>query len=208
MIKKYSVLICVVISVILMVIAASVYPGGSLTDKNSIGFDWTKNFISNLFAEKAMNGSESPSRIWAIIGMAFHSVGYGIFFLHMSKKISHRHTATVLKLVGVANILFSFLIVTPLHDMMVTLSSTLFLLGLFYITVFILKTKLHVFKFCCIICLLTFYYTLYLYGCGNWGLLAVMQKISFISSMLLVLALEYFTKQEDFKHIKPGRQKN
>jgi hypothetical protein len=207
MIKKYSVLICMIISVILMVIATLVYPGGSLHDKNSIGFEWSKNFISNLFGETAINGSENPSRIWAIIGMAFHSVGYGIFFYNMSKKISVRHAAIVLKLIAAANILFSFLIVTPLHDAMVTVSSTLFLMGLFYITVFILKTKLHLFKFSCIICLMTFYYTLYLYGTGDWGLLAIMQKITFISSMLLVLGLEYFTKQEDFKQIKPDGRK-
>jgi hypothetical protein len=207
MIKKYSVLICLLISVILMVIATRLYPGGSLPDKNSIGFDWSKNFISNLFAAKAINGAENTSRIWALIGIIFHSLGYGIFFINMSKKISTRHAATILKLTGASNILFTFLIATPLHDMMVTISSTLFLIGLFYITVFILKTKLHLLKFACIICLLTFYYTLFLYGSGNWGLLAIMQKVNFISSMLLVLGLEYFTKQEDFKQIKPGGQK-
>ena len=154
MIKKYSVLICVVISVILIVIATLVYPGGSLLDKNSIGFVWSKNFISNLFAAKAINGLDNPSRIWAIIGMAFHSVGYGIFFIHTSKKISARPATTILKMIGASLILFNFLIVTPLHDMMVTTTSTLFLIGLFYITVFVLKTKLYVFKFACIICLL------------------------------------------------------
>jgi hypothetical protein len=186
------------------VVATLLYPGGSLQDKNSIGFIWSKNFISNLFAAKAINGSDNTARIWAIIGMAFHSVGDGIFFMNMSKKILKKHPAIVLKIVGISIIFFSFLIVTPLHDMMVTISSTLFLLGLFYITVFILKTKLHLLKICCIVCLLTFYYTLYLYGTGNWGLLAIMQKVAFISSMLLVLGLEYFTEQEDFKQIKPG----
>jgi uncharacterized membrane protein YhaH (DUF805 family) len=86
-----------------------------------------------------------------------------------------------------------------LHDIMVTISSTLSLIGLFYITVFILKTRLHLLKFSCIFCLLIFYYTLYLYGSGNWRLLAIMQKISFICSMLLVLGIEYFTKRENFK---------
>lgn len=207
MIKKYSVLICVVISVVLIVIATLVYPGGSLLNKNSIGFDWSKNFISNLFAAKAINGSFNASRIWAISGTLLHSIGFGIFFINMSKKIPSRHTATVLVCIGVATILFNFLVVTPLHDIMVTISSTLSLLGLFYITVFILKTKLHLLKIFCIICLLAFYYTLYLYGSGNWGLLAIMQKVSFVILMLLILGLEYFTKQEDFKQIKPVEQK-
>lgn len=205
MIKKHSVFFFIIISVILMVIATSVYPGGSLLDKNSVGFNWSKNFFSNLFQERAINGFENTSRIWAIIGMAFHSVGYGIFFINSSRKIPQRHTEKVLKIIGTVNILFNFLIATPLHDSMITISSTLSLLGLFYIIVSILKTKLHFLKFYSIICMLIFYYTLFLYGWGDWGLLAIMQKVSFICSMSLVLGIEYFTKLDDFKQIKSGK---
>ena len=207
MIKKYSVLICVVISVILIVIAALLYPGGSLFDKNSEGFEWSKNFISNLFATKAINGSENPGKIWALIGMVFHSVGFGIFFINMSKKMSSRLAATVLKFVGATNIVFNFLIATPLHDLVVLISIVLTLIGLLTITVFILKTKLHLLKFCCIICLLTYYCFFSLFGFGYLGLAAIMQKVYSISSMLLVLGLEYFTKYEDFKQIKWGGHK-
>lgn len=198
-IKKHSVLVCILISAVFILIASQLYPGGSLLDKNSVGFKWSKNFISNLFAEKALNGMDNPGRLWAIIGMAFHSVGDGIFFINMSKKIYDRHASTVLKIVGTANILFNFLIATSLHDMMVTVSSTFSLLGLFYITVFILKSRLNVLKFCCVMSMLIFYYTLYLYGAGDWQLLAIMQKVSLLISMFLVLGLAYFTKPNDFK---------
>jgi hypothetical protein len=206
MVKKYSVLICLVISVILIVKATLLYPGGSLLDKNSIGFDWSKNFLSNLFAAKAINGSENPGRIWAIIGMAFHSVGYGIFFINMSKKISSGQWANILKYIGATNILFIFLIATPLHDLG-TISIILTLFGLFTITVFVLKSKLHLLKFCCIICLLTFYCFFSLYGFGYLGLAVIMQKVYNTSTILLVLGLEYFTKYEDFIQIKSGGQK-
>jgi hypothetical protein len=206
MIKKYSVLICVVTSVILIVISTLAYPGGSLLDKNSMGFDWSKNFLSNLFATKAINGSENPGWIWALIGMAFHSVGYGIFFIHMSKKISSCQWANILKIIGATNIIFIFLIATPLHDLG-TISIVLTLIGLFTITVFILKSKLHLLKFCCIICLLTYYCFFFLFGLGYLGLSIIMQKVYIISSMLLVLGLEYFTKYEDFIQIESGGQK-
>ena len=195
-----------VTSVIFIVIATFAYPGGSLLDKNSIGFDWSKNFLSNLFATKAINGSENSGRIWAIIGMAFHSVGYGIFFINMSKKISPRQWANILKFIGATNIIFIFLIATPLHDLG-TISIILTLAGLFTITVFILMSKLHLLKFCCIICLLTYYGFFSVFGLGYLGLSAIMQKVYIISSMLLVLGLEYFTKYEDFKQIKSGGQK-
>ena len=195
-----------VTSVIFIVIATFAYPGGSLLDKNSIGFDRSKNFISNLFATKAINGSENSGRIWAIIGMAFHSVGYGIFFINISNKIPSRQWANILKFIGTINIIFIFLIATPLHDLG-TISIILTLFGLFTITVFILKSKLHLLKFCCIICLLTFYCFFSLFGFGYLGLAVIMQKVYNISSMLLVLGLEYFTKYEDFKQIKSERHK-
>jgi hypothetical protein len=206
MIKKYAVLICLVTSVILLVIAALEYPGGSLPDKNSIGFGWSKNFLSNLFAPKAINGSKNSGRIWAIIGMAFHSVGYGVFFINMSKKIPSGQSATVLKFIGAANLLFIFLIATPLHDVG-TLSIILTLVGLFIITVFVLKSKLHLLKFCCIICLLTYYCFFTFFGLGYLGWAVILQKVYIVCSMLLVLGLEYFTKYEDFIQIKSGGQK-
>jgi hypothetical protein len=204
-VKKYLVLICLVSAVIFVGIATSLYPGGSLFDKNYYGFDWSKNFLSNLFATKAINGSENPGWIWAIIGMAFYAVGYGIFFINMSKKIPSTQWANILKLIGATNILFIFLIATPLHDLG-TISIILTLLGLFTITLFILKTKLHLLKCCCVICLLTFYCFFFLFGFGYLELAVIMQKVYNISSMLLVLGLEYFTKYEDFVQIKSGGQ--
>lgn len=204
-VKKHSVLICLVISVILIVIASLAYPGGSLLDKNSVGFQWSKNFLSNLFEPKALNGSDNPGRIWAIIGMAFHSVGYGIFFINMSKKIAQRQWANILKYIGAANILLISLIATPLHDVGV-ISIVLTLIGLFSITVFILKSKLHLLKFCCIICLLTFYCFFFLFGFGYLSWAVIMQKVYNTSAMLLILALEYFTGYEDFIPMQSKKQ--
>lgn len=206
MVQKYAVLICFFISIILIGIAASVYPGGSLADQHSIGFDWSKNFISNLFATKAMNGSENPGWIWALMGMAFHSVAYGIFFVNMSKKIPSGQWAKILQYIGYTNILFIFLIATPLHDLG-TISIVLTLVGLFTITFFILKSNLHLLKIACILCLLTFYGFFFLFGFGYMGPAIIMQKVYNISSILLVLALEYFTKPEDFNRPKPAGQK-
>ncbi|WP_426670273.1 hypothetical protein ACPPVU_03305 [Mucilaginibacter sp. McL0603] len=207
MVKKYSVLIGVVISLILIMIAISIYPGGTMFDEYSIGFDWTKNFMSNLFGTKALNGAENPSRIWAYSGMIFLPFTYAVFFINMSKKIPEKNAANILKYGGVANIFFTFLTVTPLHDIMLIISTTLFWTCLIVITVFILKTRLHLFKFFCIISLLVFYYSVYLWGISDWSLLPIMQKVNFVSSTLLILGLEYFTNQEDFAHTKPRTHK-
>src|SRR4051812_3853591 len=105
MIKKYSVLTGVSISLILMIIATLVYPGGSMFDRNSVGFDWEKNFISNLFGTKALNGAENPSRIWAYSGMILLPCSYAIFFINMSKKLPDKNAGIILKYGGLLNIL-------------------------------------------------------------------------------------------------------
>jgi len=207
MIKRYSVLIGVVISLILIAIAILIYPGGTMFDEYSTGFSWTKNFMSNLFGTRALNGDENPSRIWAYLGMILLPFTYAIFFINMSKKIPDKNATSIIKYTGVANVLFTFLTVTRLHDLMLIISTALFWTCLVIITVFILKTRLHLFKFFCIIILLVFYYSVYLWGISDWSLLPIMQKVNFVSSTLLILGLEYFTKQEDFAHIKPRKHK-
>ncbi len=195
---QQAILLCMVLAAVLIVHAASLYPGGSLFDPTSVGFIWNRNFISNLFLEQALNGEPNPGRVWALVGIALQSIADGLFFLRMALVIPDQHTKRVLRVVGIVNIAFNFMIATPYHDTMVAISSSLSLLGLFYITVFVLRSKLHGLKVCCVVGLLLFYYTMFLYGVGDWSKLAVMQKVALLCSSLLVLALTFFTRAEDF----------
>ncbi|MFY7910689.1 MAG: hypothetical protein ACOVO2_14080 [Emticicia sp.] len=208
MLKKYFVLIGITASLLLLFIAMMVYPGGSMFDKNSVGFDLTKNFISNLFGAKAVNGSDNPARYWADAGMIMLAVSFAIFFMRFSEKIPQKSAANVIKYAGAGGMIFMFLIVTPLHDVMVTIASTLFLLSIFYITVFILKSKLHGFKVLCVMSMLIFYFTLYLYGSGSFTYLPIMQKVTTLNMIILILLLEYFTTKEDFEHILNSSKSN
>lgn len=206
MIKKHSVLLGLTISLILLIRAISIYPGGTYLDKNSIGFDWTQNYISNLFQTTALNGSQNSSRIWAYFGIFFYTISCAIFFVNMSKKIPDKNGRNIVKYGGLLTMPFTFLVITSWHDSMLTISSFLFWTCIVVITVFILKTRLHFFKFYCIICLLIFYYAVYLNASNNWGLLPIVQKVNIASAILLILGLEYFTSKEDFAHIKPRKR--
>lgn len=205
MLKKHSILLGIMIALLLLLIATWYYPGGSQADKNSVGYSWANNYISNLFGAKAVNGASNPSRFWAVGGMVFLSAGFALFFVEFSKRIPVKGAAKIIKYVGAGGMLFTFLIATPLHDTMITVASTMFLIGMFYITVFVLKSKLHLLKFCCVICLTVFYATLYLYGSGNFKFLPVMQKITFAITIALVLGLQYFTQKDDFQPVKTGK---
>lgn len=204
MLKKHLILLGILISMVLLMLATWYYPGGSPFDKTTIGYDWKRNYISNLFAEKAFNGAVNEGRFWGVAGMVFFSASLAWFFIGFSEKIPIKGAAKVIKYIGAAAMFFTFLIATPLHDVMVVISSTLFLIGMFYITVFVLKSKLHVLKLCCVFCLLVFYSTLYLYGADDFReFLPILQKATFAIVIVVVIGLVYFTKKEDFAHMDP-----
>jgi len=200
MLKKYYLIVGILSTITLLAIAAAQYPGGSQADSTALGYDWRNNYISNLFGEQAVNGASNPGRYWAVAGMFLLSVSLAWFFVSFAKKIPQKRASQVIKYVGLSGMVFAFLIATPLHDVMIPIASTLFLIGIFYCTVFVFKTKLRALQLLCAITLLSFYLSLYCYGSGDLReYLPVLQKITFLLVLLLVLALEYFTKKEDFE---------
>ncbi|NEU06910.1 hypothetical protein GZH53_01180 [Flavihumibacter sp. R14] len=203
MLQKHAILLGIIISVILLTTAASNYPGGSPADKSSIGYSWENNFISNLFGERALNDAPNTARYWAVSGMIFLSIACSIFFVEFSGKIPAKGAASVIKYFGIAGMLFTALIATPFHDIMITIASTIFLLSMFYVTVFVFKSRLHLFKFLCALYLLSFYSTLIVFSSGYFlEYLPIIQKVLFANTILLILGLHYFSKAEDFKNLK------
>ena len=206
-VRRYSTLIGIIIAVSLLLIAIMVYPGGSRADKNSVGFDWKNNYISNLFGGTAINGSHNSSRVWAIGGMLFLSITFAIFFAEFSKRIASKGAGRIVKYFGIAAMICTFLVVTPYHDTMITIACTFTLVSIFYITVFVFKSKLHFFKILSVICLLVFYTAMYIYYTGNFvQLLPIMQKLDLTIVIIWMLSLQFFTDVNDFQPKKMPEQ--
>lgn len=187
------------ISLSLLLVATLYYPGGSQYDSNSIGYDWKHNYLSNLFADKAVNGSYNASRPWAVSGMLFLCVSFALFFIDFPKKIPSQSAAKVIRYCGVGAMVFAFLAVTPYHDTMITIASTLALISMFYITVFVFTSKLHLLTILSVVCLLVSYTCNYLYYTRSYvELLPILQKLSLVISITWVLSLQYFTTIADF----------
>lgn len=208
MIKRYLVLTGLIISLSFITVAISFYPGGTYQNKRSIGFDWSENYICNLFENKALNGNQNCSLIWAYIGMFFYSISCAIFFVNMSNKIPDKSSANIIKYLGILTMPLTFLIATPLHDLMLTISNLLFWTCITWITAFILRTQHYFLKLYCVICMCIFYFAVYIHTSSNWKLLPIISKINSISTITLILGLEYFTKKEDFAHIITKKQRD
>jgi hypothetical protein len=203
MFRRYSILLGTFISLVLLFLATLYYPGGSQRDQYSAGYGWKNNYLSNLFSPIAINGSPNASRPWAVAGMLFLCASVGLFFFEFSKKIVHKSASKVIRYCGLGAALFAFLAVTPYHDQMVIIASTLSLVSMFYITVFVFKPKLHLFTILSVACLLIYYTCNYLYFAHvHIELLPIAQKLALAITILWVLCLHYFTTPSDFASAK------
>lgn len=203
MFRKHSILFGLVISLSFLFVATLYYPGGSQYDKNSIGFDWKNNYLSNLFGAKAVNGSDSASRPWAIAGMLFLCASSALFFIEFSKKIPSKGSAKIIRYFGAGAMIFAFLAVTPYHDIMVTIAGTMALVSMFYITVFVLKSGLRLFKILSIICLLAYYSSNFVYYTRIYlEFLPILQKLTLFLTVTWIISLQYFTTNADFQPVK------
>ncbi|MEZ5041846.1 MAG: hypothetical protein R2828_18265 [Saprospiraceae bacterium] len=203
MIKKYSILIGIAIGTFLLIISTFYYPGGTYENVNSEGYDWTKNYISNLLRPLAVNGEANTAKPFAIFGVLLLTASFGFFFVNFARKIKIRRASLVIKYLGILATIFGFVTVIPsMHDIMVTLSSILTLLIFFYITVMVIKSKLTVMKIMSIVFLLTFYFGAYMYFSRfQLEYMPIMQKIIFMMKIIWVLSLEYLTHKKDFEYI-------
>lgn len=95
-------------ALMLLYIATLFYPGGSQYDANEVGFDRQNNYLRHLFNPKGVNDLPNTSRIWAIGGVFFLSVSFGLFFIHFSKKIPLKSASNIIKYfgIGVRQLLF------------------------------------------------------------------------------------------------------
>jgi hypothetical protein len=203
MLKKHVILLGIIISLLFLIIATRYYPGGSQYDKNAIGYSWKNNYLSNLFSPKAVNGSANASRFWAVPGMLSLCLSFALFFFEFSKKIPVKGAANIVRYFGTSAMLFAFLVVTPYHDQMVTITSTLALVSMFYITVFIFRSQLLLFKITSIVCLLALYICNYVYYTRNYlEFLPVFQKVALAITITWMLTLQYFTTSADFDREK------
>jgi len=203
MIRKNFVLTGIILAILFLFVATLFYPGGSQSNPNSVGYHWGDNYLSNLFGVKAVNGADNLSRPWASAGMLFLSAAFGWFFIKFSANMPSKRSAAVVKYCGAGAMISAFLAITPLHDPIIPVASTLGLIACFYITMFLFKSKLHFLKLLSVICLLLFYTCVYLYFTRtDLNILPVMQKLSLLADIVWVLSLEYFAGKAALEYVK------
>jgi hypothetical protein len=180
------------LSVGLFFLAASEYPGGTTESATTIGYDWAHNFLCSLFAQQALNGAANPARAVAIPAMFVSSVCVGALFKTISGQCTSKLDRKLIEIGGVGGAVYAFLVVTPLHDLMVGISLCFALTALLTILRALYLTRqweLFSAGGCSVLALLLT--AAMYYGDLFFGFLPVMQKLSLTASVAWVVAVRY-----------------
>jgi hypothetical protein len=174
-------LACIAAFLLLYIIAAGLYPGGSDYDKTTRGFDWQHNYWCELLAPVAQNGEANTARPVAIAAMAVLMAGLAAFWYYIPLLFTPDKTGkTMIRTAGMGSMLVTPLLFTGWHDPVMNLAG---LLGCFAIAVLLIRLFRHGRYFTgatAVFCLLLCAINNYVYYTGNYlYYLPVIQKISF-----------------------------
>lgn len=176
----------VAVASLLFVVATALYPGGTRTSINSVGYDWAQNYVSTLFEPVALNGAVNPARHIAIPAMLSGCISVVAMFGHLAIQRTARPMQKLIALGGTGSMVCAFLAVTtPLHDLMLGIGLLMFFgaaLATLKLQRLLRQTRLFFFGMASIAMLAASGVMYY----GNLLLeyLAVLQKIAIFSSTL------------------------
>lgn len=122
----------ILLFVLLYLIAADMYPGGSQVDKNSPGFSWINNYWCNLLNEVAINGRRNPAKPVAMAGMVVLGLSLSYFWWLFPKHLAAgRRAKPVIRISGVAAMTSAlFLFSSDHHDLVTNLAAMFGLVAL------------------------------------------------------------------------------
>ena len=172
--------------IILYIIAALLYPGGSGTDKTAIGYSWTNNYWCNLLSEKAINGQINTARPVAVIAMFILGLSLSSFWILFPAVTQlKRNHKLLIQLAGTVCMLTSFLLLTRIdHDLAINTSSAFGLIAMIGTLVALYQLKWKWLFAIGFFDLLLVALNNYLYHSNEMMYLPIVQKFSFLSFLI------------------------
>jgi hypothetical protein len=176
----------VLVSLAVFALAASYYPGG---------YDWTNDFISTLFAPSTATGVANEARFLAIAGMFVFCVSVAVLFAVLSRRAGRRVHRNTLEIGGIGSMVYAFLAVTPMHDLLVGIALVFFVSAMSAAIHLLYVERRFALFWVGLMCLglllasATMYYVhMFLY------LLPLAQKVSFVACVSWLLVVQFATE--------------
>lgn len=172
--------------VLLYIVAAFLYPGGSDANKKATGFSWLHNYWCELMASHAQNGEINTARPVAITAMLVLVISLITFWYRIPFLFNGNKTGSLfIRYCGISSMLIVPFMFAGRHDMVMNVAG---LLGCMAITILVIKlraNKMYRLFAHGILCIILCSINNYIYYTGNFFYyLPVIQKITFLIFLL------------------------
>jgi hypothetical protein len=192
MLKHHLPAIGIAVALCLFVVAAHCYAGGTADAASTVGFSWAHNFLCSLFRPRALNGAENPARYFAIPAIFLLCVSLGVMFKRISIRVQPRVHRKTIEIGGIGSAVYGFLVVTPIHNLMVNIGLLFSLAALLATThALYLERRWSLFGWGAICISLALLGAAMYYGNIFFNFLPVVQKVSLVACIGFVIAVHY-----------------
>lgn len=176
----------ILLFIILYIVSASLYPGGSDADKTAKGFSWQHNYWCELMAREAQNGLPNSARPVAITAMFVLAISLAIFWYQAPLLFQNRKMDSLLiRYFGIGSMLVLPLLLRGIHDSVINLAALLGCIAIVALLLNLYRYKMNRLFYMGLFCLLLCGINNYVYYTGYLlHLLPVIQKISFFIFLL------------------------
>jgi hypothetical protein len=120
-----------VLFVLLYLVAACYYPGGSQFNRSTRGFSWTHNYWCNLLNETAINGQPNAARPIALMAMVILCLALGVFwYLFPIQAGFEKKERRAIQVAGTTAMSIGLFLFTSLHDIIINVATLFGLVAL------------------------------------------------------------------------------
>jgi len=179
-----------VLFVMLYVIAAVLYPGGSQADLYARGFSWMNNYWCNLLNEKAMNGEVNTARPVAFSAMFILCGSLALFWYQFAGMIDFKLPARIaIRTSGILSMITCLFLFSKSHDTIINVSGLLASFAIAGTFAGIYKNKWSALFWFGIFNFLLIGLNNYIYYTQPLTYLPLLQKITFLSFLVWISLL-------------------
>jgi hypothetical protein len=181
--KAHLPLVGVLTSLFLFALATARYPGG---------YDWANHSISALFQPRALNGAENPARHLAVLAVFIFCVSMGVVFKTVSNRGRSRFHRKTIEIAGIGSMVYGFLVVTPMHDLLVSVGLVFFVTAMLATLHMLYLERNFGMLYAGFACLaLSLSNAVMYYGNLLFGFLPIVQKIALAMWVSWLIALQF-----------------
>ena len=156
--------------ILLYLIAALLYPGGSQANSQSVGFSWMHNYWCNLLNSQAINGQPNQAQPVALLAMLILCISLAVFWYLLPNLFAFRRASRmIIQGTGISSMVMAALIFTSYHDRLINLAGLLGLVTLLYTFIGLYQQK---------------YKGLFWLGCGCFALMGLNNYIYYTHDQL------------------------